>query len=179
MQQSECARATTAAESRFRLERPNSRRRSIRIVALDPASQDIADNLVLDLPNAKIVTLPEEARALMARPKDGLNEKDGRLLFDGLSPEIRKTVDALTEADMVIMVVRSGDDARASAFIAEACWPLGIATTGLVLARNGDTEEAASSDTLRQLRPHAFILTVAADLEFIEALIQALGGQGA
>jgi hypothetical protein len=63
---SDSSRATTAAESRFRLDRPNSRKRTIRIVALDPASEDLAIGVARDLTNASPLTLPAEARRSLA-----------------------------------------------------------------------------------------------------------------
>jgi len=102
---SSCARAATAAEARFRIDRPIAGR-SARIVALDPTAAEIV---------LRVAELPWGASRFFADP--------ARFAPDSELPE----------ADVVIMVATAEADAAKARELAAARAERGIMTAGLVL----------------------------------------------
>jgi hypothetical protein len=102
---SSCARAATAAEARFRIDRPIAGR-SARVVALDEAAAAVV---------ARVAELPWGASRFFADPA----------AFRG-DP-------GLDDADVAIMVGTADADGETAAAIARACAERGIMTAGLVL----------------------------------------------
>lgn len=101
---SSCARAATAAEARFRIDRPIGGRAAV-IVALDDAAGDVVD---------RVAERPWGAARFFRTP-------DGR---------VEETFD---EADVVIMIATADADAEAGGAIARAAAERGIMTAGLIL----------------------------------------------
>lgn len=112
---SSCARAATAAEARFRIDRPIGSRSAI-VVAID-----------------------DEAAAVVDRVADG-PWHGARFLHVG-----DDFTDELANADVAIMVATAGADGRAAAALGRACAELGIMTAGLVLGERLDVSEAVSA----------------------------------
>jgi hypothetical protein len=113
---SSCARAATAAEARYRIDRP-IRGRSARIIALDEVAADVVLR-VAQLPWGASRFFPDASR---------LDDRD------------------LDEADVAIMVATAdagGDIARA---IARRCAERGIMTAGLVLGERHEVGDAVAA----------------------------------
>lgn len=163
---SESARATTAAEARFRLDTPNSRPRATRIVALDPAAErtmrSIADGAWTGARFLTVAATIPAGDGLEAVPID-VTLRDGE---GGEGP----LADMLASADVVVMIAASSAGAKAAAVIGGACSARGIMATGLVVAAGDDDAERA----LRSLRPHAAMLVVATGADYIPEMLSAL-----
>ena len=121
---SESARATTAAESRFRIQTPNPTSRAVKVIALDGASDR----------------------------------------------EIATFISGLPSADLVVMVVSAGGDARAAAAIGSICSDRRIMTTSIVI-RAASTTDDALSKTLAQVRPWSLMVVVASDDAYVDDIL--------
>ena len=153
----ESARMSSLAESRFRIQEPNSKPRAIKVIALDTASEAVVKRLVTHpWQNATFLSaaaFPDAARDFSGGPKD-----------------LTKEVDT---ADLVVMVASPGGQAHAASVIGEACSARRVMTTGLVVGANPASEEAVSK-TLSQLRPWSLMLVVADPDDYIDAMLAAL-----
>jgi hypothetical protein len=120
---SSCAQAATAAEARFRIDRPIGGRVAL-IVALDEAAAGVVDR-VAERPwgAARFFRSPAELR---------LGEE-------------------LADADVAIMVGTAAADAEAAATIAHACSERGVMAAGVVLGREGIAAVAALRPYARNL----------------------------
>jgi hypothetical protein len=112
---SSCARAATAAEARFRIDRPIGAR-AARVVALDDGAAEIV---------ARVATEPWR----------------GARFFTDEVP----TQDELADADLVIMVATADGRAEGAAAIAQVCAARGIMTAGLILGERLEAGEAVSA----------------------------------
>jgi hypothetical protein len=112
-----CARAATAEEARFRIDRPIGGR-SVLIVALDDQAADVVDRIA-------------------ERPW-------GAARFFG-SPDDPRLADEIPEADVTIMVGTAGADGDAAAVIARASAERGIMTAGLILGERLDVAGAVTA----------------------------------
>jgi hypothetical protein len=113
-----CAQAATAAEARFRIDRPIAGRSAL-VVALDADAADVLD---------RVATRPWNG-ARFLRAGDELSER---------------LPDELADADVVIMVATGDADAEAAAAIGRACATRGIMTAGLILGERLDVGDAVS-----------------------------------
>jgi hypothetical protein len=110
-----CARAATAAEARFRIDRPIGGRAAL-VVALDDEAAEVVD---------RVAEKPWQG-ARFVRATDG---------FD----------DDLADTDVAVMVATAGADAGAAAAIAHACAARGIMTAGLILGDPLEVAAAVSA----------------------------------
>lgn len=159
---SECARATTVEEARFRVGYPNSTPRQIKIIALD----DEAERAIRQL--ARIAW---NAAAFMTTA-GGRRSQVGEWLSD-LAGRPLNLLDQVGAADLVVTVSTAGQSAEDAAVIAEACQLHGIMMTALVI------DPASAPDglllkTIVPLRAHASMLVVAKGEEYVEAMLTAL-----
>jgi hypothetical protein len=113
---SSCARAATAAEARYRIDRPIGGR-SARIVALDAAAADVV---------LRVAQLPWGA---------------SRFYADAARFDARE----LEDADVAIMVATADADGAVAGAIARACAERGIMTAGLVLGDRDDVGDAVAA----------------------------------
>ena len=113
---SSCARAATAAEARYRIDRPIGGR-SARIVALDAAAAGVV---------LRVAQQPWGASRFYADA--------GR--FDARE---------LDDADVAIMVATADADGAVAGAIARACAERGIMTAGLVLGDRDDVGDAVAA----------------------------------
>src|SRR5688500_7273202 len=110
MPQSESARATSAAESKFRINTPNSRPRAAKIIALDGPSEAVAKRLAKERWNgASFLTASKFAGA-----SQGTNFS-GRGWLSDLAGRATDLVAEVAGADMVIMLGTVGEDTQAAA----------------------------------------------------------------
>jgi len=113
---SSCARAATAEEARFRIDRPIGGRSAL-VVALDDEAHEVVERVA-------------------ERPWQGA--RFVRATDAKLSSE-------LADADLAIMIATAAADAEAAAAIAQACSVRGIMTAGLILGGAAEVAAAVSA----------------------------------
>jgi hypothetical protein len=109
--------AATAAEARFRIDRPIGGRSAV-VVALDDEAANVVDRVA-------------------ERPWQGarfFRASDGSRLTEGLA-----------DADLAIMIATADADAEAASAIADTCAKRGIMTAGLILGERLAVGEAVSA----------------------------------
>jgi hypothetical protein len=114
-----CAKATTAEEARFRIDRPIGSRAAL-ILALDDDAAEVV---------GRVAERPWGAARFMA-PAD---QSESRL------------AEELADADVAIMVATADVDAGVAAVVARLCGQRGIMTAGLVLGDRLDVAEAVTA----------------------------------
>lgn len=112
-----CARAATAEEARFRIDRPIPGRKAL-IVALD-----------------------DEAAAVV----DRLAERPWGAAMFFRTPDLDAIAAELDDADAVILVGTAVADGEAAEAIARVCWTRGMMTAGLILGRRLEVADAVSA----------------------------------
>jgi hypothetical protein len=164
---SESARMTTAEEARFRIDYPNSRPRAVKVIALDEPSEAVVKRLAQgSWQRATFLT------ALKFAPRGGADWSMQAWLSD-LAGRTTDLVDEVASADLVVMVASAGTSAEAAAVIAEACAVRKVMTTALIIDSKSKSD-AELSRTLAALRPHASMLVIAHDDDYIDAMLAAL-----
>jgi N-acetylmuramoyl-L-alanine amidase len=166
---SESARATTAEESKFRINAPNSKPRAIKVIALDPRSEELIKRLAKETWNGATFFT---SLHFDSQPQSGADWSMKAWLND-LAGRTSKLIDEINTADLVVMVAAGGTKAEAASVIGEAASLKKVMTTALILDRASASDQALS-DTLLHLRPYASMLVVADDDDYIEAMLQAL-----
>lgn len=166
---SESARMSSAAEAKFRIDRPNSQPRTVKVIALDAQSERIVKELAQSQwQRASFLT----ASAFSGAPRQGERFSMGGWLND-LAGRTKDLVDEVDSADLVIMVASAGESAAAAALIGEACNLKHVMTTALILGGASSSDEALSK-MLAQLRPHAMMLVISSADEYIKDMLTAL-----
>jgi hypothetical protein len=149
---SSCARAATAAEARYRIQRPVAPARAPRIIALDDGAVEIVDRIAkLEWANARFYAC--ETTGLLRGIEGGPATLD----------------DELASADVVVMVATDDRGADCAYTIGKACWQRSIMTAGLVVADDDGADRAVAA-----LRPHARVLLPGADEGDVVELLTAL-----
>jgi hypothetical protein len=163
---SESARASSAAEARFRIDDANASQRAVKVVALDACSEAVVRRLAAaEWGGTSFVT----AAAFAAVPGVGM-----RLAPIGERSDLGGRPDpaaACGGADLVALIATAGEELAAAHAIGEAC--RGATTFALVLAGPSTAREALSH-TLARLRPWTLMLTVAEDEDCIADVLRAL-----
>ncbi len=156
---SSCARAATAEEARYRIDRPILPSRAGRIVALDERAAEVLRRTAqLEWANARFY-LCESA-----------GEDPDSVVLRGIDGGPATLADELASASVVVMVATGETGAGCAYALGKACWERGIQTAGLVLGdgTHGGTSAAAA---VAALRPHARVLLPSADeLDVIDLL---------
>ena len=142
---SESARATSAAEARFRIEPGAAVARRVKVVALDPAGDRLVSSLAAGSWNS-VTFVPY-----------------GELATRG--------ADDIAAADLVVMVVAAGSDAAAAARIGQACSDMRTHTATFVVRPPSATDEGLSR-TLAQVRPWSLMVVVATDDAYVEDVLR-------
>lgn len=114
---SSCARAATAEEARYRIDRPIGGR-SARVIALDSSAAEVVQ---------RVAELPWGA---------------SRFFSD---PSAFSVATELDDADVAIMIGTADADGATAASIARACAERGIMTAGLILGDRLDVGEAVAA----------------------------------
>jgi len=140
---------STAAEARFRIDKPNSQPRSVKVIALDARA--------------------EPAMASLAQ-----HDWNGATFFRAgeLTDAPERLAEEIDRADLVVMLATAGQSPDVEA-IGRACSGRRITTTGLVLGSNQVSDEELSR-TLSRLRPWALMLVIANSLDYVEDMLRAL-----
>ena len=162
--QSESARMSSAAEAKFRIDRPNSQPRAVKVIALDSQSERI----VKELAQAPW----QRASFLTASSFSGEPFSMGGWLND-LAGRTKDLVDEVNSADLVVMVATAGENVAAAAIIGEACSVKHVMTTALILGGASSSDETISK-MLAQLRPHVMMLVISSADEYIKDMLTAL-----
>jgi len=142
---SESARATSAAESRFRVDPGATVARRVKVVALDTA----ADRLVSRLAAGSW----------------------SNVSFVPLADVTTRGADDIAASDLVAMIVSAGSDAGAAARIGQACSDMRTHTATFVVRPSSSTDEALSR-TLAQVRPWSLMVVVASDEAYVEDVLR-------
>ena len=152
---SESARMSSAAEARFRVQAPNSRPRTVTVVALDPpgeaAVRRLADG---DWKQTSFFTASTSTLQDLAGTPQRLDA-------------------AVGGADLVVLIAGPGGRADAAAIVGAACSDRRVMTTGFVVG-GGAAPERELSKTLAQLRPWSLMLVVASADEYLDDMMTAL-----
>jgi len=114
---SSCARAATAEEARYRIDRPIGGR-SARVIALDSTAAEVVQR-VAELPWGASRFFPDASAFSVATE--------------------------LEDADVAIMIGTADADGATAASIARACAERGIMTAGLILGDRLDVGDAVSA----------------------------------
>lgn len=158
---SSCAKATSAAEMRYRIDRPIRGRRGARIVGLDAGADLIIERIAREpWGHARFFGLAEPVEDL----GDGGSVS---VTLRGVDGEKCSLLPQLDDADVVIMVATTDADAAAATVIGAACTVRAIMTAGLVIG-------ARTDDTVAVMRPHARVLMVSGDERDVVDLLTAL-----
>jgi hypothetical protein len=157
---SSCARAASAEESRFRIDRPIAPSRAGRIIALDDGA-------------AEVVARTAEMEWANARFYVCTGAEGDELTLRGIDGGPATLADELASASVVVMVATSDAGADCAYALGKACWERGVQTAGLVLGDGtlGGTPAAAA---VAALRPHARVLLPDADELDVVDLLTAL-----
>jgi hypothetical protein len=169
---SESARVTTATESRYRIDYPNSRPRAVKVIALDPESRALVDQ-VAKLPWARAVFFTSLTfNGTATAPRAGESASMQAWLRD-IAGQTKNLIEEIDTADLVVMVSSAGSDSQAALLIGEACAVRKVTSIGLIVQKPTTTDEETSR-TLKHLRPVATMLVIANGEEYIEGMLTAL-----
>jgi len=152
---SSCARAATAAEARYRIDRPIAPARAPRIIALDDGAVDIVRRIApLHWANARFY---------------GCEPSDGHADLYGIDGAPASLADELASADVVVMIATNDRGADCAYTVGKACWQRSVMTAGLVVSDSPSADRAVAA-----LRPHARVLLPGADESDVVELLTAL-----
>jgi hypothetical protein len=163
---SESARASSAAETRFRIDAANSRQRTVKVVALDTLSEAVVRRLAeAEWGGARFLA----AAALAAAPRTDRGIATGEPGDVGGRGE---PLSAGEGTDLVALVATAGEDLAPACVVGEAC-RMGATIIAFVLTGPSTARETLSR-TLAQLRPWTLMLTIAEDEDCIGEVLRAL-----
>jgi hypothetical protein len=149
---------SSAAEARYRIQTPNSRSRSTRVIALDASSEVILQRL------AKRAWRHAVFLTAAVTPAGRVSDLAGR---------DRNLADEIRTADLVVMVATPGGHAQAASTIGAACRRERVMTTALVVGAGSASDEAVAQ-TLAQVRPWSLMLVIATPDDYIDDMLVAL-----
>jgi hypothetical protein len=161
---SDCARAASASESRFRIDAPIAPARAARVIALDDRAAVVARHVASrQWAHATFYLCQGE------RGTAGDGGQPGELLLrrlDGVPAPLRQV---LTGTDVVVILATEDSGQAYAAAIGRKCWEGGITTAGLVLGIDFEAQDAVAA-----LRPFARVLLPTADESDVLELLTAL-----
>ncbi|HTU72411.1 MAG TPA: hypothetical protein VMG38_02730 [Trebonia sp.] len=163
---SSCARATTAAESRYRISAKPFTHRSSRVIALDHRSAAIIREVAAESWGGGHFLVFESALpddALLRRAPD---DSEGQNATTALLSE------ELDGADTVVMVASAQASATAASLIGDAAAARGIMTAGLVVPAPAAAQ--APDPIVAALRPNAMVLVVLRQATDLAEVLSAL-----
>jgi hypothetical protein len=167
--QSESARMNSSAEARFRIQTTNFSPRTIKVIALDPPSENVVKRLAeCHWEHTTFLTASALADAPLSEERVSLDE-----WLSDLAGNPRNLTDEVDKADLVVMVATPGGRAHAASIIGEACSLKRVMTTGLVVGATSAPEDAVSK-TLSQLRPWSLMIVIADPDDYIDNMLIAL-----
>ena len=162
---SSCARATAAAEARYRITAPTFTRRDSRVIALDGRAATMVREMAGGLwAGGHFLVfesaLPDDAllRRAPGSGDPGTSEGGTALLSEELDG-----------ADTVVMIASAEGSAGAASVIGDAAAARGIMSAGLVIPG-----EAPADGVVSALRPNAMVLVVLREAADIPEVLSAL-----
>ena len=164
---SESARATSAAEARYRIDAPNSQPRSVKVIALDASAERVVK---------RIARGPWQRASFFTSLSDDGAPRGAWSMQAWLGDVAGRAMNLLEEiasADLVVMVAAAGGSPPVASVIGEACALNRVMTTGLIVDAHGQSD-AALARTLAALRPYASMLVLADGEDYVEAMLEAL-----
>jgi hypothetical protein len=162
---SSCARAATAAEARYRIQRPIAPARAPRIIALDDGAVGVVRRTAaLRWANACFY---------VCEAIDGDAAADTALLR-GIDGRPATLADELAAADVVVMIATNDRGAGCAHAIGKACWQRSVMTAGLVVTGGPGADVTGADRAVAALRPHARVLLPGADESDVVELLTAL-----
>jgi len=164
---SESARATSAAEARYRIDAPNSQPRTVKVIALDVAAERVVK---------RIARRPWRRATFFTSLSDAGAPRGAWSMQAWLGDVAGRAMDLVAEiasADLVVMVAAAGGSPPAASVIGEACALNRVMTTALIVDAPAQTD-AALARTLAALRPYASMLVVTDGEDYIEGMLEAL-----
>ena len=169
---SESARNSTAAEASFRVKYPNSRPRTIKVIALDTDSAAMVEEIAKQNWAGAVFF---NSCSFGGEMPDSAAVRDGSLKgwLQDIAGYANDMVAEIDDANIIVLVVHAGNDARAGAIIGEAAYMRKKSVIGLVM----DAETASEEDlalTMMGMRPFAKMLVVAKGHDYIEEMLHAL-----
>ncbi len=161
-----CARAASAEEARYRIQSPNSRARTSRIFALDPAAAEAMYG-VTESPW-------DDAHFLTVSARGPVTPDSAAADLPLSHPGGAKAVlaDELAGADVVVLLATDGSGEGAAEVIARECFERKIMCAGLALGQGRSDRDVAK--VVNAMRRFARVLVVAQDDDFIPAMLTAL-----
>ena len=156
---------SSAAEARFRVQAPNSKPRTIKVIALDPPSESVIRRLALR----------SWAHASFFTAAGPLHETAGDWLRD-LAGGSRDLLAEVATADLVVMVATPGGNAERATLVGEACSHSRVMTTALIAHADASSDDALAK-TLAQLRPWSLMTVIGNVDDYIEDMLIALRAQ--
>ena len=168
--QSESARVTTAREASYRVQYPNSKRRDVKVIALDAASAKLVDEVSREPWNGAqfFTSLSFSADSEPGATGDGL-----KAWLKDLAGVTNDLVEEVASSDFVVVITSAGEDARAVSLIADACALHHKSLVALVVP-GPQTSDAEISASMTHLRPFARMLVIASGADYISAMLTAL-----
>lgn len=160
---SSCARAATAKELRYRINREIPGRRGARIIGLDPGADEIVTRIAqLPWGNATF-------HGLGTPVLQGVLPSTDPLVLRDVAGRQAALADVLTGADVVVMVATTGGRNAAATTIGAAATVRALTVAGLVI---GPPELVDA--TVTALRPHARVLMSSEDEYDVVEVLTAL-----
>lgn len=163
-----CARAATAAEARFRIDRPIAPSRATRVVALDDGAASVVRR-VAEQPWAEARFFTCQALAAPGLANGEVAGDVADIVLRAMDGTESRLSQELNGTDVTVMVATANDGAGAASAIGDACTLRGIMTAGLVL---GDGHRAGAA--VSALRPYARVLMVTNDEQDVSEVLTAL-----
>jgi hypothetical protein len=152
---SETSRATSAAESRFRVQAPNSSARDILVVALDEKSAKLGDMLA-------------------GQSWRGTQFADFHMPDTGANPQTWSATMERRGLDLLVMIGTVGENLQRSSQIGARSIALGTKVFGVLLAPD-DTPVDAISAALLELRPWSRTLMLLSTADYLPGILHSLG----
>jgi hypothetical protein len=166
---SESARMSSAIEARFRVQKPNSKPRAIKVIALDSPSEDLVRQLAeRSWGHAAFFT----ASSFAVTPEHNQPISSDGCLRD-LDGNPKTLIDEVTGADLVVMVAAPGGNAQAAATVGEAC-SLKRVNTAAFISHAASASDEAVAKTLAQVRPWSLMVVYTDTESYIEDMLIAL-----
>lgn len=161
---SESARVTTAHEASFRIQYPNSKPRAVKVIALDPASARLVD---------EVSKMPWHGAAFFKSLSFEHSGADVKAWLNDIAGHTSDLASEVAHADCVVVIAGAGEDAESVPLIAELCNTHHKTLVALIVPQDGADDHSIDS-SLKALRPYAKMLVIAHGRDYIEAMLTAL-----
>ncbi len=167
---SESTRMSSAQEAAYRIQYPNSKKRAVKVIALDKMSARIVDEVSrMEWNGATFFT----SLSFAAKSKPGDTSEGMQAWLEDLAGKTQDLVTEVENADFVVVITAAGEDARAVSVIADACALHNKTLVGLVVPQSQTSDEQVTH-SLNHLRPFTRMLVVASGIDYVEAMLHAL-----